>query len=821
MNTGNADKIPGIETLWTLSKGDPEFRIAILDGPVVSNHASLQGAKISNVDNGKNPAKVKSFHGTFVASIILGQHGSPVTGIAPQCQGLSITVYDEDDQGNLSSANQTDLASGIRQALESGAHLINISGGETTTDGTAYPMLQEAINACEAKGVLVIAAAGNDGGQLLHVPAVLPQVLAVGSMDMEGNPSNFSNWGQASKNQGILVPGENILGAMVSGDPYATGTLQGTSFATPLVTGAVALLASVQRQQQGRFNLMAIRQAILETSTPCTMDEGINCDRVLTGRINLPKAIEYLRLETHPLSNQPSNFNYFQEITMSNQTAAPLVEGAQVTPSADAAPYPGQLLASGGPGQPTVNHQAAPAPATPASAPASVNPSVMPQMAPQMAAQMAPQMLPQMAPQMAQQASYSGTFAAPTGHVVPSMEPAAAQAVSPQASMQYAPVGTPMNVNPSFQQMMPQANAPMVPTSVNPSQCQSCQTQEGSSVTPSITPSIGDKGQIISFENADLIFALGELSYDFGLEARLDSFKAQMRYWFDHQVSKEDKEKYHYSASPHDHNSMAAFLLYVDPFEKHRPYMPYANALIWTLTVDSAPVYSIRPEGSPFAAMIYQDLALFLRDQVQNQYDPKTNTFGMPDEASASSPDALGPDPVRMSLAGHITGNTRLYNGDTIPGVEPVLRGLHNWTIGAMMNKLYGDQPATTQAGQNTDYRKRLQEFMTRLYTELRNKGRSPEDRALNYCVYNLSQLETVIKQAVDADMLFKSYKVKRSRIARQHSICMDIELTFFSPKALHNIAPRTFAITIDASDIVPIAVGDVHIWDSFPDKTQ
>ena len=67
------------------------------------------------------------------------------------------------------------------------------------------------------RGVLIVAAGGNDGCECLHVPAALPNVIAVGAMDANGRPLEFSNWGELYRQQGVLAPGENILGAVPGG----------------------------------------------------------------------------------------------------------------------------------------------------------------------------------------------------------------------------------------------------------------------------------------------------------------------------------------------------------------------------------------------------------------------------------------------------------------------------------------------------------------------------------------------------------------------------------------------------------------------------
>ena len=65
--------------------------------------------------------------------------------------------------------------------------------------------------------MLIVAAAGNNGCQCLHLPAALPTVLAVGAMDAQGLPLGSSNWGDAYQNEGILAPGEKVFGAVPGG----------------------------------------------------------------------------------------------------------------------------------------------------------------------------------------------------------------------------------------------------------------------------------------------------------------------------------------------------------------------------------------------------------------------------------------------------------------------------------------------------------------------------------------------------------------------------------------------------------------------------
>ncbi|MEM8779032.1 MAG: S8 family serine peptidase, partial [Cyanobacteria bacterium P01_G01_bin.49] len=142
------------------------------------------------------------------------------------------------------------------------------------------------------KNVLIVAAAGNDGCDCLHVPASVASVLAVGAMDVLGNPISFSNWGKAYQDQGILALGENILGA-TPGD--GTELMSGTSSATAIVSGIVALLLSLQLQQGNKPNPHAIRHALLKSALPCPSSPNFDRQRCLSGSLNIVAAYRLIK----------------------------------------------------------------------------------------------------------------------------------------------------------------------------------------------------------------------------------------------------------------------------------------------------------------------------------------------------------------------------------------------------------------------------------------------------------------------------------------------------------------------------------------------
>ncbi|MFC7419721.1 PatA/PatG family cyanobactin maturation protease [Iodobacter arcticus] len=292
---GNISSITGLVNLWAETTGSSEICIAVLDGSVDMNHPCFTGAQLQQVDTlSYSHAKqgLASEHGTQVASIIWGQHGSDVQGIAPHCRGIIIPIYSSDHAANR-TCSQLDLARAINQAISLGAHIINISGGELSSSGIASPILEKAIQQCIDSDILVIAAAGNDGCRCLHVPASIASVLAVGAMDNNGEPLAFSNWGDVYQKNGILALGVDIPGAVPGG---MITSLSGTSFAAPIISGVAALLLSLQLKQGHEPSPQRIRSALLETADPCDAHHtnAKECERVLVGRLNITQAHTWL-----------------------------------------------------------------------------------------------------------------------------------------------------------------------------------------------------------------------------------------------------------------------------------------------------------------------------------------------------------------------------------------------------------------------------------------------------------------------------------------------------------------------------------------------
>jgi cyanobactin maturation PatA/PatG family protease len=291
----NVEEIPGLKALWTETLGDPRICIAILDGPVDQSHPSLATANLTKLETlvpgigNQGPA---SQHGTHIASLIFGQHHGPIKGIAPHCRGVIVPIFQDGSDGSIAPCSQLDLARAITQAVEAGADIINISGGELSLSGTAHPLLATAVQRCAARGILIIAAAGNEGCECLHVPGALPSVLAVGTMNSQGLPLGFTNWGTAYRTQGILAPGENILVANIGG---GTTTRSGTSYAAPIVSGVAGLLLSLHLKLGRKSNPQAVRAAMLDSAHACDPQAVLDCRPFMVGSLNISGAYALIK----------------------------------------------------------------------------------------------------------------------------------------------------------------------------------------------------------------------------------------------------------------------------------------------------------------------------------------------------------------------------------------------------------------------------------------------------------------------------------------------------------------------------------------------
>jgi cyanobactin maturation PatA/PatG family protease len=280
--------IAGVEELWQRTRGDPRVCIVVLDGPVDLTHPCFAGADLERLDShwtdGSQVIPEAVEHATHIISVLVGQPGSEVEGLAPRCRCINVPViYDPD-----SMLEPISLVHAINVAFRAGADIIHVASCIPTRSGKIDDLVSRAIKACVDNNILVVAPAGNDEGECLCVPAAISGVLAVGAYNEEGKPARFSNWGGIYQTQGILAPGTDIEGASPGG---GTSLHKGTSCAAPIVTGIAALLMSVQLQEGWGLDARMVHDAILDSASRSTDRDPEERRRALRGFLDVSGAV--------------------------------------------------------------------------------------------------------------------------------------------------------------------------------------------------------------------------------------------------------------------------------------------------------------------------------------------------------------------------------------------------------------------------------------------------------------------------------------------------------------------------------------------------
>lgn len=234
--------------LMERSRGRSEILIGLIDGPVAVDHPDLvrenireTPGKLSGVCTMAN--SVACMHGTFVAGILCAKRDSPAPAICPNCTLLVQPIFAETATGNgqMPSATPQELAAAIIHCIEAGARVLNLSAALAQPSAKGERELEEALDYAARRGVITVAAAGNQGTLGSTAITRHPWVIPVVAYDLRGRPMGQSNLGNSIGRRGLGAPGDAVTSLGAEGQPL---TLGGTSVAAPFVTGAIALLWS-------------------------------------------------------------------------------------------------------------------------------------------------------------------------------------------------------------------------------------------------------------------------------------------------------------------------------------------------------------------------------------------------------------------------------------------------------------------------------------------------------------------------------------------------------------------------------------------------
>lgn len=806
--------------------GDPDVCIAVLDGPVDLTHPCFEGADVKRIDTlVRDPAGrgAMSLHGTHVASLLFGQLESSAVGLAPRCRGLILPIFQDGREGRVP---QLDLARAVERAMDEGAHVINISGGERSADGQAESMLDRALRMCEDRGVLVVAAVGNDGCDCLQAPAAAPSVLAVGAADINGAPMEANNWGIAYRENGVLAPGQAIEGAAPGGGLMA---LTGSSFATPVVSGVAALLMAEQLRHGDKADPLAAGRAILRTASdpPCSSPDDYECRRHLAGQLDVARA--------HQMITRPSTPTNDQALAAESQTRPTafltrrhdaVTSGVGVNAAGERPSLP--IPHSASDERPTTMDTNAAHFAPNEGAPEAGRTTEAALEAPSPPAQEEPQQ-PEPTPPAAEagdtndallvEASASeqneGSHRAPASHAAGSQEVSSGSygvaAAAPPASASFS------------------VNEP----------------------TAGVRPSCGCGGSTSGCQcggngngaHQQVIYAIGTIGYDFGTEARRDSFRQLMpNVVITDPAGGPEKEV---QPNIYDPAQMRAYL---------SKYPTESRHLIWTLKADATNLYAL--EAEPAVGMDWdRPLITNPKASAAEISEAATETAGNTNKL-AEFVEVLSYPPVspvyrtfrdaivgqtlgendpnyvsRVSIPGVLTDRTaRTFQGENLPVVEVQSRGLYTWNEAVLVQAVIEavkqeykkrKPPVELDEGKIDTLKTTIRALLDMAYWRFRNLGQTSADRAMNAAGTNAFLVGSELKDGLlsakhvpgkdDNFYALESIKVAKSTFCRPGgSDCQDVYLTFFDPENERR-ARVTYLLTFDVALPLPIPIGPAH----------
>jgi thermitase len=288
---------------WEETKGDEDIVIAIIDTGVDLDHPDL-AEKIysSGYDfvNDDSDATDDNGHGTFVAGIAAAEtnNAEGIAGVAWNCKILPVKVLDD-----LGEGDYEDMTEAIIWAADNGADVINLSLGGDSPSAT----LENALRYAYDKDIVIVAAAGNEGGAVIYPAAYDDYCLAVAATNDNDERVTFQNtaadlvpW---ESNFGpeidVAAPGEEIVSTVPTWYfgpefiPYGIGS--GTSQATPHVAGLAALIKSIKPDLTAGQIMGVIRYSADDVNYVNNLGKD---DYIGYGRINMDKALVPIKIKS-------------------------------------------------------------------------------------------------------------------------------------------------------------------------------------------------------------------------------------------------------------------------------------------------------------------------------------------------------------------------------------------------------------------------------------------------------------------------------------------------------------------------------------------
>ncbi|PVY70678.1 serine protease [Tamilnaduibacter salinus] len=320
--------------------------------PSTADYVSGDNEGDTTAGRDRNPAnpgngdiQSSSFHGTHVSGIVVGRDNQDgIVGIAPFADLMPIRVLGTDEQGSTSDliAAIDDLAS---LSPSQRPHVINLSLGGVGNSDT----LRSAIDWGVDQGILFVAAAGNQGTSDPVYPAAFDNVIAVGAVDSSGERAPYSNFGPWLD---LMAPGgysprdgRSIISAWgrQAGNTFTPdyAPLEGTSVATPHVSGVIALMQQSSLAERGRRLSLAEFMTHLRNGRLTSRDDSFySPSEYGEGLMDAVKATDAAGLSFNGvIVGNPASFRFNGSVTTSETTLSvlPETDSEAVLPTASVA----------------------------------------------------------------------------------------------------------------------------------------------------------------------------------------------------------------------------------------------------------------------------------------------------------------------------------------------------------------------------------------------------------------------------------------------------------------------------------------------------
>ncbi|WP_445500388.1 S8 family serine peptidase [Microvirga sp. G4-2] len=206
--------------------------IGLVDTGIDLEHEALKGQPIELLNISEEPGNSSSLdHGTAIAALLVGRPGSITPGLIPQASLIAVDAFSKGD-GTADRSDVVSLVSALEALADRGVKVVNLS-----LSGPPNKVLEAAIEAARAQGIVLVAAVGNNGaGAEPSYPAAYPGVIGVTAVDRQLNIYRRATRGPYVA---FAAPGVEIRMAQSKG---GSAVRSGTSYAVPFVSAAMAMM---------------------------------------------------------------------------------------------------------------------------------------------------------------------------------------------------------------------------------------------------------------------------------------------------------------------------------------------------------------------------------------------------------------------------------------------------------------------------------------------------------------------------------------------------------------------------------------------------